>query len=305
MIEKEKPATIEHYPFKSGESQHSVRHAIRLQIQSLICEIPNLKEKNTVLEDYLMEHFLFAESLFCYEEQAREEGIKDANLFYHGKEHAVYQTTYDVLYVLRSILKREDALSAKLTPEGIVSAFIAAVYHDSGYVAVSKLPCNYAARTPIHVSESIKMAYEALEKIEAPSFLDMAKIKKLTALGIYSTSFPFGQEQKEKIQEQLLDLDLPQKREAQIVRLAVQLADLGGQTARIDYTSELVLKLRKEMNGAASDLGTKIIGEDAEVAQKSTIFINHVVKPTVGKTANALLGKKDHQFAKEWERQLK
>lgn len=252
------------------------------------------------LSEYTLRHILLSESLFSFEEEAMSLGEKYANLFYHGKEHAVYQTTYDTIYIIRSILKRHDRLSQHLTKEGIVAAILAACNHDTGYVAAEKIPCNFAARTPIHIGESIKVVQENLEKIEVPDCLDIQKVRKYISLGVYSTSFPFTPDHQKKVKEDLSLLQIPERREAQIVRLAVQLADLGGQAARVDYRSKMLAKLRKEMNCVTEGLGTQIIGNDQEILKKSRGFLDFVVKPNVGRNADALFGIKNHQFAIEW-----
>lgn len=300
-MEREIITPIEHYPFQGDTKPHVVRQALWRQIRSLVKEMPVEESMEQDISQYLLQHILLAESLFSFEEKAREMGEKFANLYYHGKEHAVYQTTHDAIYILRSIIKRQDLLTTHLSQEGILATVIAAAYHDTGYVDCQKLPCNFAARTPVHIQEGIKTATNALDKIDAPVELDLEKMKKYISLAIYSTSFPYTPEHKKYVQAELAQMNPEQRKEAQIVRLSVQLADLGGQTARIDYTTRLVLRLREEMNCVAPFLGTQVIGENREIGKKSVGFVKMVVKPQVGRIANALLGTKDHDFAREWE----
>lgn len=91
-----------------------------------------------------------------------------------------------------------------------------------------------------------------------------------------------------------------EKKEAIIVGLTVQLADLGGQISRVDYLPILLKQLRAEINCANPGMGTTIIGEDHELAQKCGDFTKAVVLPTVGKTANAFFGK-NNSLTKIWE----
>ena len=93
------------------------------------------------------------------------------------------------------------------------------------------------------------------------------------------------------------------RKEAQIVRLAVQFADLGGQTARVDQNPEGLRRLRDEMNACTPNMGTKIIGKDErEIEEKRKQFLEFVVEKTVGKTGNAFFGTSDHSFAREWHK---
>lgn len=300
---KEKLAPIEHYPFQADENQGVLHYAVSEQIRSLVLQLSLSEQDSHQLNKYLKLHFLMAESTFAFEEMAQADGEDFANLYYHGEEHALYQTTYDAIYTVRSLLGRRDVCSKNLTMEGAAAIVIAACNHDTGYVSTTEIPCNYAAKTLVHISQGIENAKTALEKIKVPSFIDLTRVKSLTEIGIYSTNFPFLKEHKEGVRAKMENMSVPQRREAQIVRLTVQLADLGGQTARVDYTSKLVYRLRREMNSADPGSGDVIIGKDEEIAQKSAGFIDFVVKPTVGKSANALLGSKDHGFARAWEEQ--
>lgn len=104
--------------------------------------------------------------------------------------------------------------------------------------------------------------------------------------------------------KQLLDvLPKEERKEGVIVGLSVQLADLGGQTTRVDYFPALVKKLREEMDSANPGVGTAIIGQDHELVEKCRGFTKAVVIPTVGKSANAFFGK-NNTFSKIWRERL-
>ncbi len=296
---------VEHYPFKTNEPEHIIENAVFVQMKKLVDEpIFELSDKESILQ-WLQKHFLKARFMFLDEEYLRTSGLKNANLFYHGKEHAVYQTTYDAITVTRAILSREDRLSSHLSADGVVAIVLAAMYHDAGFVYQKNLLMNFAGISPFHVEESKRAAMESLKHpLEPPYPLDTEKIRKFVLIGIHRTYFPYNQERKEEEKKLIDELLRADKKEAQIIGLAVQFADLGGQTARIDQNPHGLIRLRDEMNAWIPNLGTKAIGEDHELETKRREFIEFVVKKTVGKTGNAFFKTYDHIFAREWSRAL-
>ncbi|MCL5113691.1 MAG: hypothetical protein M1372_00775 [Patescibacteria group bacterium] len=298
-----RPIEVEHYPFKIGEDECVIDSAISNQMKELF--------SNSMFSDHLREelpkrlyvHYLRARFMFWDEEALRSKGFPNANLYYHGKEHAVFQTTYDAATIMRALLSRGDRLSSHLTQEGVVATIIAAMYHDTGFVYQKQPLANFARMSPVHVEESKRAAVESLEALRLSSELDMEKLKKLVVIGIHGTYFPYDEEATDEGRKLIDSLPLEDRKEAQIVRLAVQFADLGGQTARIDNYPDGLLRLREEMNACRQGLGDRVIGESPdEVEKKRKEFIKFVVDKTVGKTGNAFLGTNDHSFSREWRK---
>ena len=253
------------------------------------------------LFDYFRNHFLLANSLFAEEDHARKEGRENANLYYHCKEHAVYQATYDTITVVDAILKRNDKLSLHLTAEGAIAAVLAATYHDVGYVYGVEPDENYAARLNIHVTEGIRASDEILDIIPTPAFLNKTKIKRLVKLGMHVTNFPITQEHKNEARRLLDALSPKNRKEAHLVRIAVQLGDLGGQVARKDYR-DLLKDLRVEQNCAEPGSGDELIGVDeSDTQSKCHQFIEACIKPTVGKSANAIFKSQRNIFSEAWD----
>lgn len=293
---------VEHYPFKLFESEKVVKGAYNHQLDQLVRVLPLTPIRRNRVFKFLESHFLLAESHFSFEEQCRMRGFKNADLFYHRKEHAVYQAGYDSVTILRSLLSRGDNLSNHLSLEGIVAGVLAAPNHDTGYVVVDKVPQSYASLTPIHVEKSMQVVKDAIEKLPPPEFLDADKIASIAAIAIHSTHFPFDKSRASEMRHLIDHLTQEERKEAHIIRLGVQLADLGGQVARIDYV-DLLKDLKEEINRAQPGVGTTIIGEDHEMASKCRGFIDYCVRNgQVGKTANAFFGTRDHTFAREWEK---
>lgn len=298
------------YPFEIGENNEVIKTALKDQFEGLVDILDLSQNKKRPLVEAFSAHLTYAENLFDHEEQARKKGNPEANLFYHGKGHAVYQGTYDAIYVMGEILSRKNTkMSAHLTTEGVIATVWGAMYHDSGYVNSNDKITNYAARTPVHVGVSILTVQEAIDEIGLPDFLNIDKIKRLSIIAIHNTHFPYTFDKAAEMRQKL-DCLLPEDRkEAHIVRLSSQLSDLGGQVARVDYYPNLVLDLRKELEGAKSGLGDQVIGTtEAEVAQRGINFINTFVLPrkdimTVGRIANALLGK-DNAYKQAWDRHI-
>ncbi len=294
-----KELEIGHYPFTAEEDEKIVKIATFQHMHKLLEH--TVFENTNTQEAFLLfsQYYKTTKELFGCEENARKQGMAGANLFYHGKEHSIYQATYDAIMVTRAILERNDEFSGHVTPEGAFAIPIGALLHDIGY-PLNGPHENYAARTPVHVTEGMKGAEEIIEKLGVPKTMNMQRIKELVSLGIHTTNFPFTQEHKEEAREKLETFSPEKRKEAQIVRLAVQFADLGGQTARIDYYPHLVRKLREEMNAAKAGMGNIIIGNEDELDTKCRGFMNFVVKQTVGKTGNAFFGEFSNPYFKAW-----
>jgi len=287
------------YPFTADEKEGIIRNDINRNAQVLF-EHPLFEGHDKAeLFGNFSKYLKRAEWLFQIEETKRKNGDVEANLHYHNKHHAVFQTTYDAITLTRAILARNDNFSAHLSAEGAYAIVLGAMYHDTGYVT-DHTTKNYAARTPVHVEDSIWSLWWSINKVDLPDSLNYDKVRSFGMLGIHATHFPHTQEREAEAKKALVSIPPESRKEAQIVRLAVQFADLGGQTARIDYHPHLVKRLRDEMNAASENAGTNIIGNDEELDAKCRGFINFVVKETVGKTGNAIFEGNNHPYFRRW-----
>lgn len=293
---------IGHYPFSKNEASTMVHAEYGRRLARLLEQPLFAYHDRTKIFDYAINHFQRAESLFDVEQSARKEGKPNANLFYHGREHAVYQTGYDSVTIAIALLDKSK-VARYSTPESILAILIAGANHDNGYVDGTPQGSSYAARQPIHVVESIRSALNNFDEITVPTGLSAAKIRKLIPFGIHATNFPFTQANVAERKEMLTNLDPKERKEAIIVALSVQLADLGGQVARHDYLDNLK-DLRKEMNCAKEGLGDRIIGNDDEMGMKCKAFIENVIEKTVGRTANALFGSQNNPFTLDWKKHV-
>lgn len=290
------------YPFTKEESPTRVHAELGHHLGHLL-DFPIFDYLNRgKIFDYVLAHFQIAEAQFEQEETGRKSGKPNANLFYHGKEHAIYQATYDAITTSQAILTYSK-VSQYLTPEGVLAIIIASTYHDIGYVYETSEDTNYVLRQPVHVEESIRAAKIFLEKVPIPHDLGPTKLKSLVPVGIHATNFPFSTTNVEERRAMLEKLDPKEKKEALIVALSVQLADLGGQVARTDYLRNLV-DLRQELNCISDGLGYDVLGQDDEMSEKCKAFIENVVKKGVGKTANAFFGTNNHTFSRQWQKHL-
>lgn len=287
------------YPFTDNEKENTVRSDIHRNAQLLFENSLFDTHNKTELLANFSSYFKRAEFLFQQEEAARKNGETKANLYYHNKHHAVYQTTHDAIVLTQAILARNDAFSSHLTAEGAYAIVLGAMYHDTGYVT-DPSTSNYAGRTPVHVEYSMRSLWWSINKLGLPDSLDYNKVKELGMLGIHATHFPHTEKRTLEAKKMLNELTPQDRKEAHIVRLAIQFADLGGQTARIDYFPHLVKKLRAEMNASTENSGTNIIGTDEELDAKCRGFINFVVKETVGKSGNAIFKEFAHPYFKAW-----
>lgn len=123
---------LTNYPFFHETSTSTVRQGVRDHAAALFAHplFSNHERLGEYFETYLSE----AESLFTTEEKLRKKGVEGANLYYHSKEHAVYQTTYDAITLTRAVLARNDAMSSHLTAESAFAIPLGAMFHDVGYV---------------------------------------------------------------------------------------------------------------------------------------------------------------------------
>lgn len=303
MINEIEPVEVQHYPLTGSACEVAVRSLIFNNLAGLLGELPmNYKLHCSTLRS-VWRHFQTVERLYDLEARCREFGAPWANLYYHNKSHGLYQTTYDAISITRAILSRDDALSGHLTQEGAISIVLAAIYHDAGYVYGVNIPENFAARTPIHVEVGMESLEQSVNADTLPRYFDHKKIAELAKLGILSTKFPFTEDVKNTIRGKLDGMSPELRKEAQIVRLATQFADLGGQIARVDYFPAQVKNLREELNGANSGLGDLIVGQGSELAGKCRGFIEKMAYPLLEKTGLAFFRTREHSFKTAWDRQ--
>lgn len=281
------------YPFKSGDKRAHTVFEIYNHLGGLI-DNPAFKGKNrSEIYSYITSQIRKAESYFDTK----------TNLLYHGVYHSVYESTYDAISTAKTLRGGNARLASHLTIEGIVAIPVAAAYHDTGYIFGAEENCNHAARMPIHVEQSIKAAQSGLEEIKCPDSLNLERIKILVTAGIHGTHFPYTLEKHQEFLELVKDLNPKEKKEAQIVRLSVQLADLGGQISRVNYLDHLK-NLRKEIDDYTEGLGTQMIGFDHQIEEKAKQFCRDHAVSTAGKTANAFFGTDHNMFANEWHKKL-
>ncbi len=290
------------YPFHETENPNVIKQAIIREQTNLlnhsIFDGHNREEIGSCLSNY----YERVDTLFDTEEQARLRGKSGANLFYHGKSHSLRQVTYDGIMITRAILARNDNFSSHITAEGALAIVLGSMFHDTGYVYKAPRNTNYAARNKLHVEESVRALSEIVTAL--PTGVDIAKVKNLAKIGIYNTYFPLTSEQKMAIDIQTKRLDPKSRKEAHIVRLAVELADLGGQTARVDYF-DLARKLRDELNAAEEGKGDRTVGTDDEIRKRGVNFMDTVVRKTVGKTADAFFQDNNNSFSSSWNKNCK
>lgn len=300
------------YPFEAQDNKDHIREITDAGMKELLeHDLFEPFNKNKILSSFKT-YYAFANMYFNEEESLRAKNVAGANLYYHNRSHAVEQTTFDAINLTRAILDRNDTFSTHLTAEGALSIVLGAMFHDTGYVSDGPVD-NYAARTPVHVDESIKTFESIVNLLGLPEGLDAKKLKLLGSIGIHGTHFPFTASRLEESKKIMNKLTIEEKKEAQIVRLTTQLADLGGQCARKDYFPTLVKALREELNSALPESGNRIVGEDHELFANCEFFLNTFVrrpqKPIKGTsirnvetTAQAFLKDKDSiQFQKAWK----
>lgn len=302
MIQTE---TVQTYPFKVTANSEVVHQTTREHFIQLLEEMNTRRQKKISLTRAFSDYYDNTLRMFEREEILRKSGDPSANLFYHDKHHAVHQATYDAISICKGLLQRPSYLSRHLTDEVAMATILGAMHHDVGYVAIDGDCENYAARTPVHVERSIEVVAATIDEIKLPKSLEFSRVKRLAQIGIHATHFPFLAPRKAEYAALLQQFPIQERPEAMIVAKAVQLADLGGQVGRVDYNTAGLVNLRAEMNAAnpQSNMGTIVIGQDHELAQKCRGFIEAMVFPTVGKTAKVLLGR-NNPFERAWRRQI-
>lgn len=291
---------IQPYPFTEQENEQNIQTAIEENMHTLLQdELFQDTDQEALLQSF-RDHIMRVEGLFAHEEQARNQGIEGANLYYHNKHHGAFQITYDTISLLRQVLGRKDVMTSYITPEGVFGGVLGSLYHDTGYVT-DPFSTNYANRTPVHVDESMLCLWRSLRKLDIPNGLDFKRVENIGILSIHATNFPYTKTHEQEAREVLDQLAPHERKEAQIIRLTVQLADLGGQSARTDQNPTLLQKLREEMNARGENLGTTVIGNDDNLNQNYHTFIEKVVLPTVGKTAQAIYLSPDNPYSLRWK----
>lgn len=297
-----KTVEVEHYPLRMGEKPEVVDKTVLGEMTKLCFTTPLFYENRGELLWCLYAHYANALRKFLPEEHMRKNGKPNANLHYHNADHAVSQTGFDATSVTRAILSRENRFSRHLSLDGAFSIPIAGLHHDDGYVYNANPYESFIDRASIHIRESKRAAIEAIDQIGLPDCLNQDKVKKLVIIGIHGTSFPYNGEKKAEGNELIRSLPWEWRKEAQIVRLAVQFADLGGQTSRVDQYPDGLIRLRQEFDICEPGCGKEKIGETPdEMGEKWLRFIEFVEK-TVGKTGLAFFGTRDHSFAREWHK---
>jgi hypothetical protein len=276
---------IRPYPFESGENPILIQQQTETSMQNLLTDELFADLNSQELMSSFKTYYAFANMFFNEEEALRNSEVEGANLFYHNRSHAVQQVTFDAITLVKGILKRKDAFSKHLTANGTLSIILGSMFHDSGYVSAGPVE-NYASRTPIHVDESIANFESMVNLLGLPEGLDIQKVRLLGKIAIHGTHFPFTAVRMDESETLMGTLTAEESKEAHIVRLTTQLADLGGQCARPDYFPQLIKNLRDELNGATPELGTKIVGDDAVLAPNCEFFLNTFVRKQHSPTKN-------------------
>ncbi len=301
MIER-KSYEVGHYPYKLDEDLTKVRRALGLQYRMLLSRLP-IPEKQLNQTFYTLTSLVIAaERPFVKERNDRAKGEKQATLFYHNINHT-YQTGFDATCIANTLIRRQDHLAENLSAEGLLALSVAGLFHDVGYISANPNSENFATHTPVHVDASIKTATELVQLIPFPRSLNNDQIVEYIRQGIHNTHFPFSNEKESERRAMILELPQSWRKEAMIIRLATQLADLGGQTIRVDQLPEGTRLLRDELEAANPGLGFKIIGTDQNLLENAKRFTQKMVLPTVGKTANAFFGK-NNTYQKIWDKQF-
>jgi hypothetical protein len=265
------------YPFTAEEPEKNVHTTIKEEFAGLL-EMPLFKGVDTEkIMSRFFTHYCMVNMLFTEEEELRKNNTPGANLYYHGRPHAIFQVTRDSITIVKGILQRNDKFSKHLTIEGVLGIIKGGLFHDTGHVSAGRVE-NYAARTENHVEESKKELARMLRLLSYPKGIDNEKVIRLGQIGIHGTYFPFTPERMKEAREMIDQLPTEERKEAQIVRLTVQLADLGGQCARPDYFPTQIKNLRDELNEYEPGKGTRAIGEEHELEEKKERFINTYVK---------------------------
>jgi hypothetical protein len=289
MIER-KSYEVAHYPYKLDADPTTVRRAMGLQFRLLLSELPIPEHQKKQVFYTFVSHFIAAERPFLEERRRRWNGDDSANLYYHNLNHT-YQTGFDAAAIAKTLIRRRDHLAEHLSSEGLIALVVGGLYHDIGYITANPQAENLAAHKPIHVNAGIKTATTYLEMVPFTGILDNQKIIEMVRNGIHNTHFPFSPKRETERKAMIMDLPEDWRKEAMIVRLATQLADLGGQVIRIDQYPYATRLFRDELEKEEPGLGFKIVGKDEDLIANAQKFTRIMVLPTVGKTADAFFGK--------------
>lgn len=293
-----------HYPLGLDADLTQVRGVLGRQYRILVShlQIPDRDKRQVV--GSLYDHYLNVERIGLREHRMRLAGDPRANLVYHNFDHFV-QTGFDGAAIATRVTRRNDRLSAHLSDEGRVAAAIASLIHDVGEITASPLlefvreeDLHYteeefptlAHHKPVHVAAGMDYLPKIVRQIGLPPSLDMGKVIELGIQGLHNTNFPWTEEREKERQLMLSEATPEQWKEAMLVRLIVQLADLAGQSIRNGQFPDGVKLLRTEENSIKPGSGTELLGTDEELLEKSLWFDRHVLIPKMGKSANALLG---------------
>jgi len=293
---------VAHYPYKLDESPSIVRPAIVLQFRLLLSELPIPEAQKKQVFCTFTSQFIEAEKPFILERNRREKGDPKANLFYHNLNHT-YQAGFDAMAIGNTLLRRKDHLAENLTSEGMIGLAIAGLYHDIGYISFNPDSESFASHTKDHVDASIKKASEFVTEIGYKGVLDNTKIVEMIRQGIHNTHFPFTETREDERRLMITELPKDWRKEAMIVRLATQIADLGGQVIRKDQYPDGTKALRQELEATSPGLGFNIIGTDEELIENAKRFTIKMVIPSIGKSTNAFFGQ-NSIYDREWNKLL-
>ena len=101
-----------HYPFKSNEENRNLIYLeMGRQLTTLLEDPIFIRLDKNEIYDYISAHIIRAEKAFDMEEENRKKGKPNANLHYHGKDHAVFQATYDAIAASRAILSKNGKVA--------------------------------------------------------------------------------------------------------------------------------------------------------------------------------------------------
>lgn len=293
---------VAHYPYKLDESPAKVRPAIGTQFRFILSRLPIPEAQKKQIFYTFTSHFIEAEKPFILERNRREKDDPAANLFYHNLNHT-YQAGFDAMAIANSLLQRKDPISENLTSEGMIGLAIAGLYHDIGYISFNPDSESFASHTKFHVDASIKKATEFVSEIKYGGILDNRKIVEMIRQGIHNTHFPFTKEREDERRLMVAELPTDWRKEAMIVRLATQLADLGGQVIRVDQYPDGTRALRQELEAASPGLGFNVIGTDEDLIENAKKFTTNMVIPSLSRTTNAFFGR-NNIYDREWNNLL-
>lgn len=296
---------VEQYPFTRDNNHFLIKAAVGKQYRRAldVLRTPDAQKKELYL--YAWAHLELAEKPFLEAEVARRKGLSYADAPYHDVVHGVYQTGYHTASNILALAQRreEDLLTSHLTPESVVAMLIGAPNHDIGYV-IGAPGKSHAKERPGHVVKSMQASLDALDKVPAPAFLDLDRVRIYTPFSIHRTNFPFDDSRKAEMKGFLKEMDPRDRVVAMVAAATLQLADFGGQIACSDYFTRWLPLLRDEYNSEEPMKGTNIVGTNEQMQEKFHWFLDNMVMTTVGKTARAFYGT-DNSYVQGWNRHLR